>query len=90
MQFYKDISWGDRQRSAIGFGTWRGGTDSWGNSRVWLDASKNTNTYGRSGFSIHGGSVPGSAGCIDLISSMDDFTKGFENNGHDLIINVKY
>lgn len=90
LQFYKDISWGDRQRSAIGFGTWRGGTDSWGNSRVWLDASKDTNTYGRSGFSIHGGAVPGSAGCIDLTSSMDDFTKWFENNGHDLIINVKY
>ena len=90
LQFYKDISWGDRQRSAIGFGTWRGGTDSWGNSRVWLDASKDTNTYGRSGFSIHGGAIPGSAGCIDLTSSMDDFTKWFENNGHDLIINVKY
>ena len=90
LQFYKDISWGDRQRSAIGFGTWRGGTDSWGDSRVWLDASKDTNTYGRSGFSIHGGAIPGSAGCIDLTSSMDDFTKWFENNGHDLIINVKY
>ena len=71
-------------------GKWPGSSVSWGSSRVWLDASKNTNTYGRSGFSIHGGSVPGSAGCIDLTSSMDDFTKWFENNGHDLIINVKY
>lgn len=90
LQFYKDISWGDRQRSVIGFGTWRGGTDSWGNSRVWLEPSKETNTYGRSGFSIHGGIEPGSAGCIDLTSQMDDFTKWFENNGHDLIINVEY
>ncbi len=90
LQFYKDISWGDRQRSAIGFGTWRGGTDSWGNSRVWLEPSKETNTFGRDGFSIHGGATPGSAGCIDLTSSMNDFTKWFENNGHDLVVDVEY
>ena len=40
---------------------WRGGTDSWGESRVWLEPAKETNLYGRSGFSIHGGAVPGSA-----------------------------
>ena len=90
LQFYKDISWGDRQRSAIGFGTWRGGTDSWGNSRVWLEPSKETNTFGRNGFSIHGGATPGSAGCIDLTSGIDGFTDWFKNNGHDLIINVEY
>ena len=90
LQFYKDISWGDRQRYAFGFGTWRGGTDSWGNSRVWLEPSKETNTFGRDGFSIHGGATPGSAGCIDLTSGMDGFTDWFKNNGHDLIINVEY
>lgn len=42
------------------------------------------------GFYVHGGWEPGSNGCIDLTSQMDDFTKWFENNGHDLIINVKY
>lgn len=40
---------------------WRGGTDSWGESRVWLEPAKETNLYGCSGFSIHGGAVPGSA-----------------------------
>ena len=90
LQFYKDISWGDRQRSSIGFGTWRGGTNSWGNSRVWLEPSRETNALGRGGFSIHGGTEPGSAGCIDLTFSMDNFAKWFENNGQDLLINVEY
>ena len=90
LQFYKDITWGNRLRSAVGFGTWRGGTDSWGESRVWLEPSKETNTYGRSGFSAHGGAEPGSAGCIDLTHHIDEFTQWFEKNGHDLIINVKY
>ena len=90
LQFYKDITWDNRLRSAVGFGTWRGGTDSWGESRAWLEPSKETNTYGRSGFSVHGGVEPGSAGCIDLTNRIDEFTQWFEKNGHDLIINVKY
>lgn len=90
LQFYKDITWDNRLRSAVGFGTWRGGTDSWGESRVWLEPSKETNTYDRSGFSVHGGAEPGSAGCIDLTHHIDEFTQWFEKNGHDLIINVKY
>ena len=90
LQFYKDITWDNRLRSAVGFGTWRGGTDSWGESRVWLEPSKETNTYGRGGFSVHGGVEPGSAGCIDLTNRIDEFTQWFEKNGHDLIINVKY
>ena len=47
-------------------GTWNGGPISWGTSRVWLQPDANTNTYGRSGFSIHGGLTKGSAGCIDI------------------------
>ena len=55
-----------------------------------MAASKETNTYGRSGFSVHDGVEPGSAGCIDLTNHIDEFTQWFEKNGHDLIINVKY
>ncbi len=33
---------------------------------------------------------PGSAGCIDLTSGMDDFAKWFKTNGKDLIIKVEY
>ena len=71
-------------------GKWPGSYYSWGNSRVWLEPSKETNTYGRGGFSIHGGWEPGSAGCIDLTEQMDDFAKWFKNNGKDLILYVTY
>ena len=47
-------------------GTWNGGPISWGTKRVWLQPDDNTNTYGRSGFTIHGGLSKGSAGCIDI------------------------
>jgi uncharacterized protein RhaS with RHS repeats len=38
----------------------------WGDWRVPLSPTSGTNTYGRSGFFLHGGSVSGSAGCIDI------------------------
>ena len=41
-------------------------------------------------FSIHGGRVPGSAGCIDLTSNMDNFVALFDYIGNDLIIQVEY
>ena len=47
-------------------GRWRGDPAAWGTKRVWLRPDANTNTYGRSGFSIHGELTKGSAGCIDI------------------------
>lgn len=47
--------------------------DSWGNFRITIHPFTNTETFGRGGFFIHGGSTAGSAGCIDLIGSMDAF-----------------
>ncbi len=70
--------------------SWPGGEHGWGKHRVWLEPSKETNTFGRAGFSIHGGAEPGSAGCIDLTSAMSDFAKWFKTNGKDLIIKVEY
>lgn len=63
---------------------------SWGNSRVWLEPSKETNTYGRDNFSIHGGWWPGSAGCIDMTEQINAFTSWLESTGNDLIVHVKY
>jgi len=70
--------------------SWPGGEHGWGKHRVWLEPSKETNTYGRGGFSIHGGEEPGSAGCIDLTSEMPGFANWFKKNGKDLIIKVQY
>ena len=42
-----------------------------GKNRVPLAPSKETKTYGRSGFYLHGGSKPGSAGCVDAESDED-------------------
>ena len=71
-------------------GAWPGSEMSWGNSRVWLEPSKETNTFGRGGFSIHGGWAPGSAGCIDLTSHMNNFVALFGFIGKDLIVKVVY
>jgi RHS repeat-associated protein len=38
----------------------------WGDWRVPLHPLPGTKTHGRSGFKLHGGSLPGSAGCIDI------------------------
>lgn len=70
--------------------SWPGGEHGWGKYRVWLEPSKETNTFGRGGFSVHGGEEPGSAGCIDLTWQMDNFANWFKNNGKDLIIKVIY
>ena len=48
------------------YGAWKGSLPAWGTKRVWLQPDVNTNTYGRDGFSIHGGLTKGSAGCIDI------------------------
>ena len=38
----------------------------WGDWRVKLEPNADTNTLGRDNFFLHGGSKPGSAGCIDI------------------------
>ena len=83
----KGLAW---IRSNIGIGPWPGGTDSWGEHRVWLKPSNETNTYGRGGFSVHGGNEPGSAGCIDLTGQMNSFADWFIKNDSDAILHVKY
>ena len=52
--------------------------------------AKETNTYGRDNFSIHGDTEPGSAGCIDLTNYIDNFINWFENNNKDVILHVRY
>ena len=91
--FYKDQSKFDQFRSEYGFGImgkWRGGKDSWGNNRIWLEPAQGTDNKDRTNLSIHGGKEYGSKGCIDLTDKMDEFTDKFKKYGHDMILNVKY
>jgi RHS repeat-associated protein len=48
---------------------------AWGDYAVRLEADEGTETYGRSGFHIHGGDDFGSAGCIDLTCGDKSFFK---------------
>jgi peptidoglycan hydrolase-like protein with peptidoglycan-binding domain len=48
---------------------------AWGDYRAPISPDKNTNTYGRGSFYVHGGGIAGSSGCIDLTNQMPDFAK---------------
>lgn len=89
-QSIQDIPFSQRLYGLVGQGTWPGLEYSWGEDRIWLEPASTTETYGRSGFSIHGGAEPGSAGCIDLTSHMGEFVKMFRQHGGDLTLTVSY
>ncbi|MCF8212259.1 MAG: DUF2778 domain-containing protein, partial [Cryomorphaceae bacterium] len=90
IQSISDISSWDIFKGNFGGGTWPGLEKSWGENRTWLTPSTTTNTFGRSGFTIHGGAVPGSAGCIDLTSRNNSFHSWLKSYNKPLILNVKY
>jgi hypothetical protein len=75
-------------------GEWSGSVMGWGTERVWADPTKETVdnglTFGRKNMAIHGGWIPGSAGCIDLTGNMSSFAKTFRSLGHDLKLYVDY
>jgi len=48
---------------------------AWGNFRLTIHPYPGTQTYGRGGFFIHGGTAAGSAGCIDLVLNIDRFVE---------------
>jgi len=75
------------------FGGWPGGSFAWGEQRAWITPLTGTNTYGRGGFSIHGGYEPGSAGCIDLVGNVVPFFNTLQSTpgGNGMImLNVRY
>ena len=89
-QHYADTSRWDRIKGKYGRGTWPGGTASWGEHRTWLVPVSVPNLYGRSGFSIHGGTTPGSAGCIDLTNSNNNFHNWLSQHGKPINLRVEY
>ncbi len=85
-----DRAWYEVIAAELGRTAWPGGESAWGKHRIWLEPADDTNTHSRTGFSIHGGDDPGSAGCIDLTKNMQDFISKFIRYGHDMILKVKY
>lgn len=61
-----------------------------GTERVWLTPQAGTETYGRNGFTIHGGVDAGSRGCIDLVNNAPTFFKFFKSLGSDAVLQVDY
>ncbi len=74
IQYTDDRGLVDELKGIVGGGTFPGGEGSWGSARVWIKPDPVTvGGTVRGGFTIHGGSVPGSAGCIDLVEQEDEF-----------------
>ena len=69
---------------------WSGNPIAWGTKRVWLEPDTNTNTYGRSGFSIHGGLSKGSAGCIDIPWQTGKLSNYLDDCQDSVPLQVKY
>lgn len=65
VQKWEDVGFGNKLLGVVGRGSWPGGYDSWGSHRWWINPEI-ANTYGRGGFTIHGGTSWGSRGCIDM------------------------
>lgn len=61
-----------------------GSRRAWGNFRLAIHVWPGTETYDRGGFFIHGGAVPGSAGCIDLHGAMDAFVADLHDATKDM------
>jgi hypothetical protein len=89
-QRWDDIGLVEKLLAIAKRGPFPGGTIAWGYHRVWLKPQAGTNTFGRSGFSIHGGLEAGSIGCIDLTSSMPAFVHEFILYAKDMILEVRY
>lgn len=75
----------------------RGSMSAWGKYRITIHPFTTTDTFSRGGFFIHGGTVPGSAGCVDLVNSIGTFyddmqtaLKGLPDNNCQIHLVVKY
>jgi len=62
---------------------------AWGNARTLIRPNPGTNTFGRSGMYIHGGNIPGSAGCVDLTNDNDDFHKWLKSQKSPVDLTVR-
>ncbi len=88
-QDYNNLSW--REKNGLYNGIrWFELPDGWGKSRIPIQPLPDTNTFGRHSMYVHGGAVPGSAGCIDLTYRNDDFYNDWLKYNGNLPLKVKY
>lgn len=72
-----------------------GSWEAWGEYRITIHPFPSTETYQRGGFFIHGGTNPGSIGCIDLTVDISRFIKDLreelkDSSGCYIPLSVKY
>ena len=90
-QKWQDLDFIQKSAALFKMGRFPGGTIAWGSERVDLTPN-GANIYGRAGgFTIHGGAVPGSAGCIDLTTNDRAFFNVLHTHAKStIILKVKY
>lgn len=62
----------------------------WGQFLVPLQVNPGTNTFGRDSFYLHGGFIPGSAGCIDVGKYDSSLFQMLQNHSGPIKVEVKY
>jgi hypothetical protein len=87
---YQSIGFTNIFAGLVGWGGWPKSIPAWGTERIWLQPQFPTNTYGRDGFTIHGGWTPESSGCIDLVNNASTFFSFFKSLGSDAVLQVDY
>lgn len=87
---YVPMTLSDALLGVVKKGRFPGSIVSWGTSKVNLLPDRENNMFGRDGFTIHGGWIPGSRGCIDLTRDNDSFMQTFLDIGQDLPLYIRY
>src|SRR5690554_1600551 len=87
IQWWTNQSFTTKTAALVKKGTWPGGLFAWGVARSWIspkEVNVTNPTTGesilRNNFSIHGGTSPGSAGCIDLTTKDLPFFRMLEKS----------
>ena len=75
IQKFADQSTLMKLKGIWGRGEWPGGHAFWGDYRMWLLASNSTDTHGRRGFVVHGGTKKGSPWGVNMGKGLNNFAK---------------
>lgn len=90
MQKYYDASAWERLKGCFGRGEWPGGYALWGDYRMWLLPDLATDTKGRRGMVIHGGTQKASPWGIDMGDNVIDFAIRLRQAKKAIPMNVNY